>query len=119
MKVPNAHLARVDRQKIAGYLLNFTHPDGASKAAFLSNFGFDMIPWPVLADALKMHCRNYPCTNSVESDYGTRYSVDGPLAAPDGRRPMIRTVWIIEKGHVAPRLITAYPIRGRAHDKRA
>ena len=36
-------------------------------------------------------------TKVVESEYGTRYSVDGLLETPDSRNPYVRTVWIIEK----------------------
>ena len=30
--------------------------------------------------------------------------------APDSRRPRVRTVWQMDKGAVAPRLISAYPL---------
>jgi len=48
----------------------------------------------------------------VESRYGKRYSVDGVIETPDKRqpRPNLRTVWILETGSNAPRLITAHPI---------
>ena len=39
-----------------------------------------------------------------------RYEIDGELNAPDGRQPRIRTVWQIDEGQIAPRLITAYPL---------
>jgi len=42
--------------------------------------------------------------------FGPRYEVEGELAAPDGRRPQVRTVWQQDAGQVAPRLITAYPL---------
>jgi hypothetical protein len=47
---------------------------------------------------------------SIESRYGTRYSVDGWLKTPDGRNPNVRTVWILGKRAKFPRLITAYPL---------
>jgi hypothetical protein len=50
-----------------------------------------------------------PVTAVVESPHGTRYTVAGPLRAPDGRMPMVRTVWIVEPGS-PPRLITAHPL---------
>ena len=40
MKLPNAHLAFVEPEKIAAYLLNATHRYGASKARFFAGFGF-------------------------------------------------------------------------------
>lgn len=47
-----------------------------------------------------------PTTFSARSD---RYQVEGSLAAPDGRRPLVRTIWQMDEGQLAPRLITAYP----------
>ena len=46
---------------------------------------------------------------------GTRHSdrdmkIKGDLPAPDGRAPRIRTVWQLDTGEIAPRLITAYPL---------
>jgi len=34
MRLPNAHFAVVDREKITEYLLNSEHPDNGGKAAF-------------------------------------------------------------------------------------
>jgi hypothetical protein len=36
------------------------------------------------------------------------------LAGPDGRSPMVRTVWMIETEGEGPRLIAADPLRGEA-----
>src|SRR5438105_1031119 len=40
MKLPNAELAVVEQKKIVDYLLNSTHPLGASKARFSANSDF-------------------------------------------------------------------------------
>jgi hypothetical protein len=48
-----------------------------------------------------------------ETDFGPRYEVEGSLKTPDGREPFIRSVWQFDKGEVAPRLITAYPLEAR------
>jgi len=109
MKLPYAAKARVDRKKVVEYLLSFSHPDGSSKAEFFSRFGFRVNDWKVLARALRKHGRENVVSVSVESAYGIRHSIDGPIATPDGRNPEIRTVWILAKGSRAPRLITAHP----------
>ena len=112
MKLPRARRARVDESKVVGYLLSTHHPDGRSKAAFFGSFGFSAARWELLADALRKHGTNGDVTSIAASDYGTRYSVDGVIATPDGRNPRVRTVWLIdERGE--PRLITAYPLRRR------
>ncbi len=40
MKVPSAHMAVVEREKITAYLLNPAHPDNGGKAAFFRLLGF-------------------------------------------------------------------------------
>jgi hypothetical protein len=74
--------------------------------------GFRPENWEVLADALKAQAGSNPVVSTVDSAYGTRYSVDGDIATPDNRqpRPKVRTVWILETGAEAPRLITAHPV---------
>ncbi|HPO13972.1 MAG TPA: hypothetical protein PLI09_11040 [Candidatus Hydrogenedentes bacterium] len=39
-----------------------------------------------------------------------RYTIEGELNCPDGRRPRIRSVWFIEHGKAGPVLVTAYPL---------
>ena len=112
MRLPNAERARVDREKLTDYLLCVSHPDGGSKAEFLARFGFRVDDWEVLAEALRRHGAHSDVVNSVDSAYGMRYAVDGPLETPDGRKPLVRTIWIIEKGSARPRLITAHPLEG-------
>lgn len=94
--------------KVAGYLLS--HANSRGKAIFFLGFGFKPEEWAVMADALKLQARSNPVTTAVDSLYGTRYSVDGELLTPIGRRPKVRTVWILETGSDEPRLITAHPV---------
>ena len=109
MQLPNAAQARVDREKITEYLLCASHPDGRSKAEFFARFGFRVDDWGLLAEALRVHGRRHSVVEQVDSPFGTRYTVDGPLQTPDGRNPSVRTVWMIERGGSIPRLITAHP----------
>ena len=55
-------------------------------------------------------------TEVVETLYGMKYVVDGEVRAPTGESIEIRTVWIVEKGEVRPRLVTAYPHKRRVGD---
>ena len=110
MQLPHAQRAIVDKRKIVDYLLNSAHPDGAGKAEFFTRFGFAPERWAVFAEALKRHGQSGSVTNTVESPYGTRYIIDGPLERPSGRWPAIRTVWMIESKTLPPRLITAHPL---------
>ena len=109
MKIPNARIAKVERRKITEYLLNSGHRYGASKARFFTRFGFTLANWEDLSLALCAHGRQNEVTKVTETVYGPRYEVEGELQTPDGRTPRIRTVWQLDLGMVAPRLITAYP----------
>ena len=111
MDLPHTSQARVEHTKLIGYLLSPTHPDGRSKAALFAQFGFTPNDWEVLQDALRRHGLVNPVVLEVESAYGVRYVVEGPLETPRGGRFLVRTVWIVEQGTVAPRLVTAYPVR--------
>lgn len=110
MELPFIDSLRVDQSKIIGYLLN--EATGRGKATFFLRLGFRPDGWETLAAALKAQARENPVTSMVDSPYGKRYSVDGTIETPDKRqpRPKVRTVWILETGTKAPRLITAHPL---------
>jgi hypothetical protein len=47
--------------------------------------------------------------------HGIRYIPDGAMEAPGGKtrgggRPRVRSVWQLDEGAIAPRLITAHPL---------
>jgi hypothetical protein len=52
MKLPNSHLAIIEREKICEYLLNAAHPDNGGKALFFIALGFSREEWLTLASAL-------------------------------------------------------------------
>jgi hypothetical protein len=110
MKLPNADLAIIEEAKVIDYLLNQKHRFGASKARFFGQFGFRPEKWEDLAAALRKHGRQNEVTKVRETGFGPRYEVEGELTIPDGRRSRVRTVWQVDDGEIAPRLITAYPL---------
>jgi hypothetical protein len=111
MKLPNLGNAIISETKIVDYLLSPIHPAGKSKAKFFVEFGFDRENWHQLADALRRHASDYPVAQVEESEFGQRFVIDGPLDAPDGRRPMVRAIWFIESSSDAPHLVTAHPLK--------
>ena len=110
MMLPNAHLAVVEREKVTEYLLNPKHRYGGSKAQFFAEFGFGLQAWETLAEALREHGQRHEVSRTRQTRWGPRYEIDGELNTPDGRRPLIRSVWQLDDGEIAPRLITAYPL---------
>jgi Domain of unknown function (DUF6883) len=109
MRLPNADAANVSRDKVVEYLLNPQHPDGAAKAAFFAAMGFHVDRWQELANALKRLAEAAPVTVRVDSPHGSKYIVDGAIDTPSGRSVSVRSVWIVDRGSQAPRLVTTYP----------
>ena len=109
MKLPNAHLAVVEREKITGYLLNPAHPDNGGKAAFFQALGFSRDDWQTLTAAFRRLAVTAEVSHTVESAHGEKYIVDARIEMPSGRLPLVRSVWVVDRGFDAPRLVTAYP----------
>jgi hypothetical protein len=86
------------------------HPIGGGKARFFLSFGFRRAAWNVLADAFRKDAQENPVANLISDADGVTYLVEGPLETPSGRRPRVRTIWLIETYAVAPRFITSYPL---------
>jgi hypothetical protein len=106
-KIPHAARAVAPEEKIVDYLLSLTHQDGRGKAIFFMNFGFHPDRWQDLAEALKRHARETDVLEEVVTPYGRKYILLGTMAAPDGRTPLVRSVWMAAPGQ-DPRLVTAY-----------
>ncbi|NUM52650.1 MAG: hypothetical protein HUU46_03300 [Candidatus Hydrogenedentes bacterium] len=98
MKLPNVENAVVPERKVVQYLLSSSHARGRHKAAFFGQFGFSVSAWWVLAHAIKRHAREHDVTIVEETSFGIPYTIDGPLAAPDGRRPNVRVGWFVRNG---------------------
>ena len=107
--LPNAHLAVVEEPKIREYLLNPAHPDNGGKAQFFTGMGFTAHAWEQLADALREMARTVTVTIRSESAHGEKFVLEGELNTPGGIAPRVRSIWIIDRGSEAPRLVTAYP----------
>ena len=61
MRLPEAERLVVEREKVAEYLLNPAHQYGASKARFVSGFGFRSQQWERLAEALRAWANARSC----------------------------------------------------------
>lgn len=114
MKVPHWQSSHIDEGKLANYLLAFSHPVGSTKARFFEGIGFKIGDPDALRLALLLHLKENDVSSTTDTAFGTKYIVDGPLLAPNGDLPIVRAVWFIESGEQAPRLVTAYPLKGVA-----
>src|SRR5437660_11361157 len=108
-QLPRAAHATLADAKIARYLLNTTHVDGAAKARFFALFGFSVVNSAELKKALLDHPLHNPVTDRRRRTFGELFEVSCSLVTPDGRNPCIISVWIIEPPNQNPRFITAYP----------
>ena len=102
MKLPEAEVAEISEHKIVGYRLSSAHQMGKSEAAFFGKHGFAVINWKALAQAQRAHATTNPIAQTMETLYGTRYVVDGPLVAPDGTALNMRSVWFIRRATTVP-----------------
>lgn len=109
MRLPNAHEARVDREKLLGYLLSTGHPVGRFKARFFRSLGFNESNVTFLEQQLISVAQSEEVIEAMSSPHGTKYVIEGTLETPSGRRARVRTVWIVERDRKQPRFITAYP----------
>lgn len=109
--LPNADAAVVEPAKLTAYLLNAEHPIGADKAAFLGRFGFRAEAWQVLRAALLAHARTGLVVDQRASQYGQHFALEGPLPMRDGRKPTVRTAWVLLWGVHHPSFVIAHPGR--------
>jgi hypothetical protein len=116
VKLPNLDRASVSEPKVATYLLNPQHPDGAGKSNFFAALGFRADQWQILAEALKRLAAYNEVSRCVQTEHGWKYVVDGEIETPAGRSVVIRTVWIVDRSQSAPRLVTAYPLAPEEDD---
>ena len=110
--IPNARNASVAAEKITEYLLLSDHPAGHGKAEFFFRFGFAREAPGIMRASLLRHAREGRVDEITPTPFGTEYALEGPLHTPDGRDPIVRTVWLWrteEQIH----LITAYPSERR------
>ncbi len=108
-RLPNADRAVVEDGKLAGYLLNVTHPAGGPKARFFLAHGFSSDRPDDLRAVLIAHGHAHPVERVQLAPHGSRYIVVGPLTLPDGAIRTVRTVWQFDHGMDFPRLLTAHP----------
>jgi len=111
MKLPNAEQAVVEREKIADYLLAASHPDNGGKAEFFARFGFRRDEWQTMAGALCKLAREAEVSVSSTSAHGQKFVIVGRIETPSGRSATVQTIWIMDTGAAAARLVTAYPAK--------
>lgn len=106
---PDFDKAVVPRRKLTHYLLDPRHPDGSPKALFLESFGFTADAPEQLEAALVQPVLSHEIAAQRSTAFGDIIEVVGALASPDGRDPVVRTVWIIVAEGDPPHFVTLVP----------
>jgi hypothetical protein len=110
MKLPNREQAYIPSTKLSGYLLSETHSVGKSKSKLLRSVGFNEVNAATLKLGLIAIAHSEDVIETISSEYGIKYTIDGQLETPVGGTIKMRTIWIVEAGQEKPRFVTAYPI---------
>lgn len=95
----------LNSDKITKYLLVPSHPRNQGKAAFFLDFGFSLDRPDVFVRALLGHAAPQRFSDAIGAQ---RLIYEGPLDAPDGRHPGIRTIRQMSEDAVAA-FVTAFP----------
>src|ERR1041385_4598420 len=98
-----------ERIKKSGVNVTFTLLSEVLKQLLKQHLGFAPDDWATFAAALRTLAEATSVAKSMESPHGTKYVLDGRLKTPSGKSPVVRTIWIVDRGQAAPRLVTAYP----------
>ena len=111
--LPNAAQAWVPREKMTGYLLDFTNRIAMEKnrPQQFTEMGYHTGNLEVLERDLIYIAQSYPVVTVRPTEYGTNYGVDGTILSPNGQTRNILTAWTIPHGDTRPRFTSAYPHR--------
>lgn len=110
MKLPNADKVIISKKKITEYILSETHPRGKNKARVFKKFGFNRTNYLEFKTSLKKLVIREKVKKVIEISYGVVLVVEGIMETPVGINIKVRSVWIVRKGEVNPRLVTCYPL---------
>ena len=110
MKLPNSNRTIINSQKLTGYCLNFSHPDGKHKAhVFKSVLDLDISNVDELIETLLEAVIKFDAFPGKRNRYGRKYIIDFPMTRNE-KTAIIRSVWIVKNQEDFPRLVTCYVI---------
>jgi hypothetical protein len=108
-RLPAAHRAVVDPEKLRDYVLSPEHAHGRHKArVFQSSLGIDQDNWEYLREQIITGVMDAEVSEVRAGRYGLRYSVPLLVEGLNGETHEVITGWILEQEDAPPRLTTAY-----------
>jgi len=109
MQIPYIENIFINKTKVKDYLLSEIHNTGKYKARFFLKIGFEQQLPEILITELISIAENNNLIAVLNTEFGTKYTIEGFINAPNGKKYFIRTIWIIHTLQKQPYLITAYP----------
>jgi uncharacterized protein DUF6883 len=111
---PGFAAVEIDSTKITGYAMNPDHPVGRNKYRVIhSATGLDAGDAAGIEQQIREGVRAGAPIKGAADQYGQRWTVDVPLAGPEGSIT-VRTAWILAVGSTTPRLVTiSFPKEGK------
>lgn len=108
MKLPNGTAAVVDDQKLLGYILNPLHRDGRKHAEFFKRLlDIDLTKPDLRRQVLLEAAANEDAWPGKTSVHGEKFEIRFSMTGPRGSYTIL-SIWMIRRGEVEPRLVTAY-----------
>jgi len=106
--LPHSDRVIIDLRKIEDYCLNPEHPRGRHKARlFLETLGIRRTDAPWLREVLLGAVRDSEAIELARDAFGSRWRIDVAVAR-QGKRVVVRTVWILRTGEISPRFVTCW-----------
>jgi len=118
VRLPNSDRAYVYSSKLTGYLLSETHPIGQWKSKVFRRLGFSEENIAILEQEIISIAQSGNVIQSIVSEFGTKYVIDGELKGRHSESMRIRTIWIVERREEAPRFVTAYPLQKKTRRRK-
>ncbi len=110
MKISDSANLVIDKGKIADYLLNANSVDGKPKAEFFFANGITLQEPIVLETLLIEQARTSDYIKTQPTVFGLKYIFETELLFPNGKKHLIRSVWIEDKTENVIKFVTAYKI---------
>jgi hypothetical protein len=106
--LPNGDRAILDLRKLVDYCLNPAHSRGRHKArVFPDSLGMGQADATELR-ALLLYAAAHETAIPLPGDaWGDRWQIDVPIAR-QGRRAVVRSIWIFRSGERTPRFVTCW-----------
>jgi hypothetical protein len=106
--LPNRFEAVLDLRKIEDYCLSPFHPRGRHKARVFRE-ALDLqhtdAGWP--RDVLLEAARSSEASQITADAWGIHWRLDAAIRR-QGKSVMVRTIWIVRTGEIAPRFVTCW-----------